>query len=256
MEKYWINLDEGYFQRVAEYSKEEPSKPSFFFIPRTFSFSPVKYNIFKALWFTINENMKTLHPFVSLWVNPRETIQQLAMTSSPHREAFLVSCLSLGYLIQVALLIFMIDVIPGSIFFSSKGLLGLVWCFLALAIAAYAYVHLTSLMIRPIAKWLRGKATITTTRLTLLWCLLSYLPLGFSILLIYFAYQHKLIGKPIFLLDIISLIVFFILFIQSFILMLKMLSAINHFSIWRAFLTLLLCAMIQGGIIFTLIKAI
>lgn len=205
--------------------------------------------------FTINrQNMKTLHPFISFWVNPRKTIQQLTVSCSPSNDARLVGFLSMGYFVQIALFILMVDVIPGSVFFSMKGLQGMGGCLIAIAITLYTYASLSSLMIWTIAKCLKGNANSATTRTTLLWSMLGYLPVGFSILLVYFAYNQKLMGKPIFLLDIFSLIALSILFVYSFILMLKMVSEINHFPIWRSFLTLLLCAIIQGGVIFILLR--
>ncbi|MBA2369947.1 MAG: hypothetical protein H0V82_13165 [Candidatus Protochlamydia sp.] len=200
--------------------------------------------------------MKNSHPLISLWINPRKTIQQLTISNSPVDDFRLIGFISLGYFIQIVMLIFMVKVIPASIFISPKGLQGMGWCFLTLALAFYTYANLTSLMVWNIAKRLNGKASIANTRTTLLWSMLSYLPVGFSFLLIYFAYSQKLMGKPIFLLDIISLITFPCLLIYSFILTIKMIAEINQFPLWRSFLAMLFCAMIQGGIIFTIFKVL
>ncbi len=196
--------------------------------------------------------MKTLHPFISLWINPRATIQKLTVSYSPSNDVRLILLLSLAYFIQISLFILMVDVIPGSVLISMKGLQAIIWGILVLGIGSYTYASLTSFMMWNIAKWFKGEGSLVNTRTALVCSMFTYLPVGFSILLVYFAYSQKLIGKPIFLLDIISLIGLPLVFIYSFILMLKMIAEINHFSLWWAFISILLCGLLQAGIIFSL----
>lgn len=200
--------------------------------------------------------MKTSNPLLSLWINPRKTIRQATVTYSPRNDLRLVALLSISYLIQIILFIVMVDAIPSSAFLSQKNIEAIIWILIAMSGFFYAYAYLTSLMIWTISKWFKGSGNLTNTRTALLWSMLSYLPAGFSILLVYFAYNQKLIGKPIFLLDIISLIGLPIAFIYSFILAFKMIAEIQQFSLWRAFLSLFLCALLQGGIVFALFTLI
>ena len=196
--------------------------------------------------------MRTSYPLIFLWVNPREAIKELTVSYSPGNDLCLVVFLSLAYFLQISLFVLMVDVFPVSIFFSVKGLQTIIWSILAIGAGSYAYSGLTSFMMWTIAKWFKGGGSLASTRTALVCSMLSYLPVGFSIMLVYFAYSQKFIGKPIFLLDIISLIGFPLAVIYSCILMLKMIAEIHHFCLWRAFLSLLLCGLLQGGIVFSL----
>jgi hypothetical protein len=197
--------------------------------------------------------MKTLFPFLIFWIEPRQTINRLNLSYTILDDLRLVILLSLSYIFQISLFIYINDTIPASVFLSAKGLMGISWTMIALAAGIYTYTNLSALMAWKIAILLGGKGSLVNTRTAMLWSLVSYLPVGFSLLFIYFAYTLKLIGQPIFLLGPLSLIAFPCLFTYSSILTLRLFSETHRFPIRRALACLLLCLSIQGGIVYLLL---
>lgn len=198
--------------------------------------------------------MNTSHALMTLWISPRKTIQQLTLSWSLRSDLNQLIILTLGYFLQMTLFALMINVIPMSVFFSQRGLQAQSWGILMLGTGFYTYANLTAYMLGTIVKWFKGSGSIASNRTGVLWSMMSFLPVGLSILLIYFAYSQRLLDHPIYLLDIVSVISFPLVFIYSFILTLKIIAEINQFSLWRAFFSILLCWLIQGMGAFVLIS--
>jgi hypothetical protein len=146
----------------------------------------------------------------------------------------------------------MLDVIPGSYFVSAKGFQTIWWSFVVVSAGLLAYANLTGLMLWKIANWLNGKGSLANTRTGVLLSLICFIPLGFSALLIYFAYDLKILGRSLFLLDVISLLSFPVAFAYGLYLSVKIISEIHSISSRFALIVLVVCGTIQVGCLLSL----
>jgi len=191
--------------------------------------------------------MKLSCALSSLWFHPRKAIKEIIQSYTFVRDFQALALLTLTVFLQMGLLMWMIDVIPGTYFFSAKGIQTIGWSFVVVSVGLFTYANLTALIVWKIANLLKGQGSLANTRTGVLWSLIGFIPSGFSILLVYFAYNLKVLEKSIFLLDVISLLLFPLAFVYGIFLSVKIISEIHSLSFGSSCFTLVLCGIIQIG---------
>lgn len=197
--------------------------------------------------------MKLSSALSSIWFQPRKAMKEITQSYSPAYDFQVLALLILTVFFQMGLLIWMIDVIPGTYFLSAKGFQTIGWSLVAASVGLFTYANLTALIVWKIAKLLNGQGSLINTRTGVLWSLIAFTPSGFSLLFVYFAYNLKVLGKSIFLLDVISLLTFPLAFVYGSVLSIKIFSEIQSLSFSSACLALVLCGIIQIGCVSGLI---
>lgn len=198
--------------------------------------------------------MGTFFAFFSIWRSPQGTIKELTQTYSLLNDLQALFFLTFGLIIQAALFIWLVDVIPSAHFLSLKGIETIAWITLGIGIGVYTYTNITALLTWKIATLLKGQGSLAATRTGILWGLICCLPVGLSLLFIYFTYSQRLLGQSLFPIDFASLLTLPLTVIYGFVVSIYIISAIHSFSLFRSILTVSLCLMVQGIFVVGLIE--
>lgn len=191
--------------------------------------------------------MKTSDALLSLWYSPRATINKLTDEHSIKKDLTLVLGLSLSLFLQVGLFIYLIDVIPAFEFVNRKAFEAYFWIVIALAGGIYSYANFAAWVIFNFSKRLMGKGSLANTRTAVLWSMVAYIPLGFSIHWILLSNNTGL--ENLTFLNFLPILSLPIIFLYSFTLTLKMISEIHQFRLIDAFISVLLCIIVQIGFV-------
>lgn len=188
--------------------------------------------------------------FLSVWYKPREAIRYHLDRHPIAFYVFATAGLILIYFIQVCLFFLSIKTMPLHAFISIKGLEVAVLLLLSLAEVVFFGINFSIIAFWMTARQMRGTGSLLHTAVAILWTLISFLPLGFFCLLLQFAFDQKDLGKSVALLKTTSYLGFFGTLTYGFIVLLKTLSEVHRFRLWRSFFSILLGTLVSFTIIY------
>jgi hypothetical protein len=188
--------------------------------------------------------------FLSTWYKPREMVRYL-LSHRPHAfYTFATIGLILIYFVQFALFCLSIETMPAQAFLNIKGLIAAGWVLLLITIVVFTVVNVFIVAFWKIARNIRGTGSILETAVAFLWTLISFLPLVFFYLISHYAFDQALLGKSAVFLKIASYVGFLATLIYGFIVLLKTLSEVHRFNLWRSFFSILLGTLVSCTIIY------
>ncbi len=188
---------------------------------------------------------QTLNPWISMWVEPRETIQQI-ISSNPTRTVLLLAALSgFGSALDKASIKSMGDTFELPIIFSIAAIAGPIGGILSLYLGG-ALVRWTGTWIGGVASSQNIRAALAWSSVPLIWALLIWIP------------ELALIGDELFtsetprmdasdtlLLAFLGLsLIELVIAIWTLVVLLKSLGQVQGFSAWRALGNLLLSVLV------------
>jgi hypothetical protein len=188
---------------------------------------------------------QTLNPWISMWVEPRETIQQI-ISSNPTRMVLLLAALSgFGSALDKASIKSMGDMFELPIIFSIAAIAGPIGGILSLYLGG-ALVRWTGTWIGGVASSQNIRAALAWSSVPLIWALLIWIP------------ELALIGDELFtsetprmdasytlLLAFLGLsLIELVIAIWTLVILLKSLGQVQGFSAWRALGNLLLSVLV------------
>jgi hypothetical protein len=188
---------------------------------------------------------QTLNPWISMWVEPRETIQQI-ISSNPTRTVLLLAALSgFGSALDKASIKSMGDMFELPIIFSIAAIAGPIGGILSLYLGG-ALVRWTGTWIGGVASSQNIRAALAWSSVPLIWALLIWIP------------ELALIGDELFtsetprmdasytlLLAFLGLsLIELVIAIWTLVILLKSLGQVQGFSAWRALGNLLLSVLV------------
>ena len=201
--------------------------------------------------------VKSFHPWVSIWIKPRETIRCIVSTD-PTRQVILLA--ALGGIAQS------LDRAASEYFGDKLSMPVLLIMILALGpIGGVISLYILGALFRWTGSWFGGDATTEEVRAAIAW---SNVPIIWALLL--WIPKLALFGEELFksatprmdanLLLIILLFIFgiveLVIGIWTFIVFLKCLGEVHRFSVWKALGAVLVPSLVLIGIVFACVASI
>ena len=182
-------------------------------------------------------NKKKQTPWLSVWRYPEKTINRLVSAKQFQNQGLLTALIGLSFTLSVYTLI---DDIEG---LNRLPFLPIITALILGLVGSVLYIHFGAVLLTRISSMFKGSSKPEQVRIAIAW---SSVPLIVAILfwpmtpLIIFRlighFNETLIVSSL-AISMIFVVISRILFIYSFGILSRMMSAINHFSIWKGFLS-------------------
>jgi len=180
--------------------------------------------------------MNTQNSFLSIWLKPQKGVQYLQTTS----HFLLIVGLTLVYFIQISTFVLSLDKMTVAPLFTSKGLTLTILVLLAIGAWTFTFIQAFTMVIWSVAKNLKGQGTIQQTRAAIIGTLAWFMLIGFFWLIVYFINRQPDAGLALLILKIASYLGAFGALISGSVILVKTISDVNSFGIWRSLVSILL----------------
>ncbi|MBS0647897.1 MAG: hypothetical protein JSS10_01575 [Verrucomicrobia bacterium] len=180
---------------------------------------------------------------LSIWLRPREGVRYLQTKS----HFLLIIGLTLVYYAQLVTFVLSLDPKTVNPLFSSKGLILALLVLLALGAWTFTFIQACTMVMWSVARKLKGQGTIPQTRAVVIGTLAWWMPISIFWLTVYFILRQSEIGISLRLLEIASFLGAFAVLVCGILFLMKTLSDIQGFGIWRSLATILFSSVILYG---------
>lgn len=170
---------------------------------------------------------------VSNWRNPRQIVHYLQHT--PLLQFRLMAGLTFTYFVQASIFILSLEKITFAPLMSLDGIKLIFWFLLSVGFTSFVVIYASTFVIWVCAKCFNGKGTLPQTRAAIIWTLVSLIPVGFLLLLIYFTFTHPHLGRLSFVMRMACYLGILATLIYGFIVMIKTVSETHRLGLWNSF---------------------
>lgn len=178
----------------------------------------------------------------------REVVRHLDQSTFLQFGLFFL--LTFVYFLQLWTFVLSIDEITAAPLLTKKGFLLIILTFLALGAGIISFVYAITLAIWTFSSKFNGQATLQETRAAIICAMLWTIPIGFYLLIIYLTIRDPSHGSLALGMRIAAYLATPVTLVSSFIVLLKTVSEMNRFGIWRAFLSVVLGFISLGLLLF------
>ena len=182
-------------------------------------------------------NKKMKNPWLSVWRFPEKTISRLVSAKQYKHQGLLTALIGLSFTLSVYTYVY--DFVA----LNPRPYIPLFTAFIIGLIGSVLYIHFGGALLTRISSMFKGSAKPEQVRLAIAW---SSVPLIVAILfwpmtpLIIFrliGHTNDTLIAASLVISMVFIVISRILFIYSFGILTRMMSAINHFSKWKGFIT-------------------
>lgn len=188
--------------------------------------------------------MNIQNSILSIWFKPQEGTRYLQTTS----HFFLITGLTLIYFIQMTTFVLSLDKATTDPLFTSKGLTLAILVLLAIGAWTFTVIQAFTMVIWSVARRFKGQGTIQQTRAAMIGTLAWFMLIGFFWLTVYFINRQPNIGVVLLVIKVASYLGAFAALISGCTILVKTISRINGFGIWRSITSIVLSSIILYGV--------
>jgi hypothetical protein len=193
--------------------------------------------------------MNMQNSILSIWFKPRESARYLQTTS----HFLLITGLALIYFLQLTTFVLSLDKTTTDPLFTSKGLTLSILVLLALGTWTFTIIQAFTMVIWSVARRFKGHGTIVQTRAAMIGSLAWFMLIGFCWLTVYFINKQPDAGLALLIVKIASYLGAFAALIYGVVSLVKTVSNINGFGIWRSIASIILSSIILYGVAWILL---
>lgn len=187
--------------------------------------------------------MNIQNSIFSIWVKPQEGARYLQTTS----HFLLITGLTLIYFIQMSTFVLSLDKAIVDPLFTSKGLKLAILVLLAIGAWTFTVIQAFTMIIWSVAKRFKGQGTIQQTRAAIIGTLAWFMLIGFFWLTVYFINRQSDVGTFLLVIKIASYFGAFAALISGCAILVKTVSRVNGFGVWRSIASIGLSSIILYG---------